>query len=817
MNRFIYFLTAVLFIVSTVYAQESPKSIREKTRNMVKHEGFFNFYWDEKEGKIWLEIDRWNEEFLYVNSLPRGVGSNDIGLDRGQLGGKRVVKFAQHGHKVLLIEPNYSYRATTQNKAEQKAVEESFAFSVIAGFDAAYNENGKVLVDATAFLLSDIHDVAHTLQQTNQGNFSLDLSRSAFFLPNTKNFPLNTEVEVILTFAGSNPGSYVRQVVPSPKSITVHQRHSFIKLPDDNYKPRLFDPRAGYFYINYYDYAAPLGQSIDKKFITRHRLEKKYPNDELSEPVEPIIYYVDNGAPKEIRDALIEGASWWNEAFEAAGFLNAFRVEILPEDADPMDVRYNVIQWVHRSTRGWSYGDSVIDPRTGEIIKGHVTLGSLRVRQDFMIAQGLLSPFNDEKYSTGDLSEMALSRIKQLSAHEVGHTLGLAHNYAASNFGKASVMDYPYPYVTLNKNNEIDLSNAYDNNIGDWDKAAITYGYKIFPEGSDEKIELNNIIDASIRKGMIFISDQDARSESGAHSTAHLWDNGSNAVDELNRIIKIRETALNNFGENSIRPGEAYSNLEDVLVPIYLFHRYQVEAASKLIGGAFYTYALRGDKQTVIEIVDPTNQNKALDALLNTITPEFLALPEKLLNIIPPKIFSDYRSRENFKGKTGVVFDPITTAEASANITIELLFNHERCARVIQYNALNNDFPSLDFIIKKIIDASWNTKSNNEYKNEINRAVSNLVLQSLFKLESNKSAMNRVRAVANKYISEIEKLIQTKLKQESNENQKTFYEYELKQISDYRNNPEKYNYYSPPSLPDGAPIGTGDCFMDYSR
>ena len=379
-----------------------------------------------------------------------------------------------------------------------------------------------------------------------------------------------------------------------------------------------------------HQYAEP----ISKYFIIRHRLEKKDPTAARSEAIKPIVYYLDNGTPEPIRSALLEGASWWNQAFEAAGFINAFQVKLLPEDADPMDIRYNVINWVHRSTRGWSYGYSVVDPRTGEIIKGHVTLGSLRVRQDYLIAQGLLAPLSkritrsmpaDDKMLT-----MALNRLKQLSAHEVGHTIGLQHNYAASVVNRSSVMDYPHPAAVLDAKGEIDISDAYDLKIGEWDKIAINWGYREFAKGTDEKAALDKILSDANKAGYQFISDRDARAAGGLHPTAHLWDNGKSPVDELNNVMKVRAKALRKFGENNIRPGTPMAFLEDVLVPVYLYHRYQVEAVTKLVGGLYYTYALRGDGQIITQSLSKDEQLKALNAVISTIDPSVLVLPERI-------------------------------------------------------------------------------------------------------------------------------------------------------------------------------------------
>ena len=386
----------LLFILSPLFlaAQKLP-SIEEKTKDLKKYEGFMNFYWDENASKIFLEVDKLDSEFLYVTSLPAGLGSNDIGLDRGLLGGERIVKFSKTGRKILLIQPNYNFRAITNDAAERRAVEQSFAQSTIWGFTVEAETGNRSLVDATDFLLRDAMRVSNSLRRNQQGGYSVDKSRSVIYLPRTKNFPQNAEFETTITFVNNDgtTGNYVNSVTPSSEAITLRVHHSFVQLPDNDYQPRVFDPRSSFIPISYYDYSTPISEPIEKMFIMRHRLKKKDPTAALSDPVKPIIYYVDNGTPEPIRSALIEGASWWNQAFEAAGYRNAFQVKLLPEDADPMDVRYNVINWVHRSTRGWSYGASVTDPRTGEIIKGHVSLGSLRVRQDYLIATGLLAPY----------------------------------------------------------------------------------------------------------------------------------------------------------------------------------------------------------------------------------------------------------------------------------------------------------------------------------------------------------------------------------------------------------------------------------------
>jgi hypothetical protein len=634
----------------------AQSAIAEKTKDAQKFAGYFNLYWDAKAGKLWLEINKWDTEFLYQSGLPAGVGSNDIGLDRGQLSATRLVRFERSGPKVLLVQENLSFRAVSNDADERRAVHDSFAESVLWGFASAAEENGRVLVDATDFFLRDAHGVTNALRRTKQGTYKLDASRSAIYLPNTKNFPLNTEVEATLTFTGDEPGKWVRDVTPDPSAITVREHHSFVQLPPPGYKPRIYDPRSSFFGISYMDYATPVSEPIVKRFTARHRLAKKDPTAAVSEPVEPIVYYLDRGAPEPIRSALLEGARWWNQAFEAAGYKNAFRVELLPEGADTMDLRYNVIQWVHRATRGWSYGMGVIDPRTGEIIKGHVTLGSLRVRQDYLIAEGLLAPYEKGQPVSPKMQEMALARLRQLSAHEVGHTLGLQHNYSASTVKRSSVMDYPPPLAKLAADGSIDLSDAYATGIGEWDKVSIAWGYQDFPNGTDETAALNKTLLDAYGRGLRFLTDQDARPAGSSSSVAHLWDSGSNAVDELDRLMQVRAAALKRFGENNIRNGAPLATIEDSLVPTYMLHRYQVEAASKLVGGMDYTFAVRGDGEVPTKIVAPAEQRRALAAVLATLKPSALALPESLLQMIPPRPPDYERGREHFKIHTSPAY-----------------------------------------------------------------------------------------------------------------------------------------------------------------
>lgn len=801
---------AMLMSIGAVQAQDKKKgmpSIEATTEGLQKYEGYFDFYWQETTGKIWLAIDKWDTEFLYVNSLPAGVGSNDIGLDRGQLGGTRIVKFQKIGPKVLMVQPNYDYRAISDNEAEKKSVEQAFAQSVLHGFKVEAQTGETVLVDASKFLMQDAHGVIQRLARANQGSYKLDANRSAVYLPMCKNFPKNTELEATLTFAGQPKGGYIRSVTPSADAVTVKMHHSFVELPDDNYEPRVYDPRSGYNGIRFHDYATPIQEPLMKRFIRRHRLEKVNPNAAMSDPIEPIVYYVDRGAPEPVKSALIEGASWWNQAFEAAGYKNAFIVKEMPADADPMDVRYNLIQWVHRSTRGWSYGASVYDPRTGEIIKGHVSLGSLRVRQDFLIAQGLIEAYENGTEPDPKLMQLALARLRQLSAHEVGHTLGLSHNFAASVNNRASVMDYPHPYYTLTDEGEVDFSESYDVGIGDWDKRTIIYGYQDFPANIEESEGLQAILKENIDEGFHYISDQDSRPQGGAHPLAHLWDNGASATDELKRVAQVRAKALANFSEKNIPEGAPMATLENVLVPLYLAHRYQVEATAKLIGGVNYTYAARGDGQTTNEAVASEKQNAAINACLSTLSPAFLAMPESVIELIPPQPIGYSRGRELFNNHTGLTFDPMGAAEASANHTISLMVHPHRLARIVEQHARGKiDFSLNDYLTMLYSSATPENGRVSKRDEQLSFIVQKLVVHHLLNLAGDKKIMQQVSATALDLLNDIQAGEYNYLN-EASEAHKAYID---QQIAQFKADPSVYKVPAIPNLPDGSPIGCGE-------
>ena len=739
---------ALFLFGSIVNAQNFP-AIADKISGTTAMQGYFNLYWDDASGKMYWEIDKLDTEFLYQVSMGSGLGSNPVGIDRGQLGGTYVLAAKRVGPRVLLTEPNYRYVARSGNPLERQAVRDAFAPSTLWGFDIVASTDDSVLVDATDFFLRDARNVIGNISRRNQGNYTLDKSRSAFYLENTKVFPENVEVEVMLTFGSNNPGNLINAVAASGESITLRQHHSFVKLPDENYTIRLADPRIGINGPTVQDYSANIGDDMQIRLVSRHRLQKADPNAARSEPIEPIIYYVDSGTPEPVKSSLIEGASWWNQAYEAAGFINGFQVRELPEGADPQDVRYNMIHWTHRRTRGYSYGASVIDPRTGEIIKGNVNLGSLRLRQDYLHGQGLVLGFE----YLGEVADnnmasvnMALDRVRQLSAHEVGHTLGFPHNYIASAQGRESVMDYPAPLVEITEDGQLDLSNAYVQRIGEYDKLAVRYAYEQFPPGANEAEELGKIVQESLDRGLLFMDHNNNNFRGAGHQYAGVWDNGANLVDQLKHEIEVRRIGLENFSEAMIRNGEAISDLEFVLLPLYMHHRFQLNSAAQSIGGADYYYSLRGDGQTPFTIIDGEEQRDALETVLSTLSVDFLTLPVDTLALLPPTA-SRHNNGEPFPGRTGLLFDPLAAAEGSASLTVQQILHPERMARLIAYGTMG-DYPDLEEVIDRLLEVTWGADTpSSEYQQQVLRVVQRVTVDEMMIQASSEETSPEAAAV----------------------------------------------------------------------
>jgi hypothetical protein len=733
-------------------AQALP-SLDDKTAGLERQQGLFTIWQDSEAGKVWLKLPPANERghiarVLYIDGLARGLGSNPVGLDRGKLGSTVVLDLRRLGGKVLFEQPNLMYRALTDDPDEVAAVEESFATSVLwAAPVAAIDADGSCLIDLTSFLVRDAFGAGRTLQSAGQGTYRLDESRSVVDLGATLVFPRNLEFEAVLTFSGSEPGRHVRSVAPDAQSVSLIQHHSLVALPEPGYRPRPFDPRAGSFAIEFADYAAPLDISPTRRWIVRHRLEKIDPSRQRSRVKEPIVYYVDRGAPEPVRQALIDGASWWAQAFDAAGFVDAFRVELLPPDAHPLDARYNVIQWVHRSTRGWSYGGGVTDPRTGEMIKGHVSLGSLRVRQDRLLFEGLLGTGKTGTGDGDDPVQLALARIRQLSAHEVGHTLGLTHNFAASTYGRASVMDYPAPLVRL-AGDGLDVSQAYAVGVGAWDRHAIRFAYGEFSPGTAQGLALDTIVQDGIEAGLLFLSDDDARPAGAAHPLANLWDNGEDPIAELRNALDVRRWAIQHFGTSNVAPGTPLALLEEVFATVYLHHRYQLDAAVKSVGGVDYRYALAGDGQPGARAVPAARQLEALSAVLSVLDPKELDIPEAVLATLLPRPFGYGQNRELFNGRTQPLFDALGAAETAAAQAVGGLLHPERSARLVDQHRRDASLPGLQVVLDELFETAFGAAEQEARLLEIRRRVRHVAVQGLLRLHDDARASSSVRAIA---------------------------------------------------------------------
>jgi len=745
----------LMTVLSLLLVALSPagvaKTLSDGVKSLDKRSGFFDIYVDKKTNKIKVLIPVTSSESfqaIYTQRLRSGLGSNPVGLDRGWGDRGVVVSFERYGDKVIIKQENLTYRANPENPLEALAVDESFADSFLDSFEVEAEGDGGVLIDMTKFLTRDGLGLVQHIKERGEGSFKIASDRTFVDTSNVFAFPDNVEIDSFITLTSSDPGTEVATTAASGVDATLVQHHSFVRLPDDGYTPRIADPRMGAMELVYLDYSTPLTGQIEKRLALRHRLQK----DEDGNTIKPITFYIDSGAPEPVRGALMDGALWWKDAFAAAGYPDGYEVKLLPEDVHPLDVRYNVVQWVHRQTRGWSYGGGVVDPRTGEFIKGHVNLGSLRVRQDRMIFEGLAGTAKTGTGDDDDPVELALDRIRQLSAHEIGHSLGFAHNFAASSYNKGSVMDYPAPDVRVS-DGVLDFSNAYGVGMGDWDKFAATMIYGDLDYDATEAAYAKAAED-----GLLYIADSDGRGIGTGHPNGAIWDNGGDPIDALNETMEVRKYALANFDKSRIQDGQRLSDLNKVIVPIYLYHRYQTAAAGKLLGGMSFSYAMNGDDSATMEIVEPARQRAALTAILETLEPKQLDLTDDVLDLLSPALrswtFVD-SDRELFKKTAYPAFDLIAAADTASGLTFDVLLNPMRAARMIEFN--RRDPANLGFGEMLLITSrKVMTLRRTGRQSEIADAVQRRFAFSLMELIENGQATPAVKTKAQKILRSLE-------------------------------------------------------------
>ncbi|ABI77479.1 conserved hypothetical protein [Hyphomonas neptunium ATCC 15444] len=751
---------------------EAPPSLEARIETLEARPGFLNLYVDPASGKVLAALpppdaDGVSVRFIYSTGLTAGLGSNPIGLDRGNASSGDILRFRKIGDKVVAEAENWKYRATSGRRDEERSVQQSFANAFLwsTGIEAT-GADGALLIDLSGFLTRDAADIASALKHgKDAGEYRLAADRSMPDPASALSFPDNAEIDAFLTFETSKPNAQTYATAADARAVTLVLHHSFVRLPDDAYTPRLFDQRTASIGMGFHDFSAPLGAPLVSRFSPRMRLERVNPAAASGPVKEPIVFYVDNGAPEEIRDALIEGAAWWAQGFEAAGFEEAYRVEVLPEGAHPLDVRYNVINWVHRQTRGWSYGGSVMDPRTGEILKANVILGSQRVRQDRMIFEGLAGAAKTGTGAADDPVEVSLARIRQLSAHEVGHTLGFAHNFAASTNDRASVMDYPAPYVRPASGGGLDFRNAYATGLGAWDVFTVKWLYGQFPEGGDNLPALNALVDEAYGAGLRFVSDDHARSKDTGHPFGAVWDNGADPIATLDEVMEVRRIALANFGPGALAQGRPMSELNAVIVPIYLYHRYQVEAAAKSLGGLNFRYQVRGEGEAPAVPVAPTEQRRALQALVKTLKPAALDLSDAALNYLTPGdvgYAGGGTIEELFPNRTGPVFDLAASAEIAAGLTLSAVLDPARANRLVAYAQRSPEALTLKDVIGTL-EAAVFVEEKSPRLAALGQIVQTQFVAELISLSRNETASASVKAVTDGYLSGLQtRLAKTK-------------------------------------------------------
>jgi hypothetical protein len=648
--------------------------------------------------RLLLGIRHFDEPFLLTVSLSQGLGSSDLWLDRGRAGKARLAEFRRVGDRVLFAVRNKHF-LTSGDEAAVRAGEESFALSVVWSAPVLREENGAAVVDATGLVLADHDRVAEHLYAHEQGDYTIDESASLPLVADCRTGPGAVRLPALLTFRGPGRGQAVRAVAADPRALTVVQQLNLMRLPASPLTVRRYHPASGGYGIGYADHGLVGRAGTQVKFQPRFRAEPGGC---------PIVFQVDPAVPEPFRSAVVEGGNWWQRAFARIGLPDAYRVEPGGDGFDPYDPDVNGVVWVHRAGRGWSLGQGLTDPRTGEILHARVRLGSQRVEQVRALGEALLAPYGhpDEAERLAAVEELVLARLRQLAAHEIGHALGFMHNFAGTQHPEPSVMDYPHARIRVTEEGTLDLTSAYGTGLGPWDHFLVAHAYGRFGD-VDEETALAELRREAAESGLTYLSDEDAQGPNAAHADAVPWVSGPDALQALETMLRVRRIALDGFSRGVLPPDRQTGELEERAVQLHLLHRHEVTAVARLVGGVRYAYGLASEDGRGAQAVDAVTQHTALTRLAELLRAEQLALPYTVLDTLTPPAIRYDRTDQYLDTGAGRIFDPFEAVRVATALVTQQLLDPARLNRAAWQHAADPAAPGVADIVDALLTATW--------------------------------------------------------------------------------------------------------------